>query len=390
MKHLLPAVVGLLAAAMPGTSASPHWEAVVINMDRRPDRLERFAKTLQKKEPWLLENGRTCRVQGRDGGLMHLPSLHKKGSFLTPRQVPSVVHEATVLVHDGWMTREALDMAAEEASSWPNMTQGGMGLFLGHAAAWRHIVDKELDYGLVMEDDLLLFSKSFHEEVSKILSQDGPVPWHLLYLQRCDDPLWMKERTWWDDGEADTRIEFATSSLTSINPQQVVTCTGAYVVTKAGAQILLERGFPATFQLDYQLAYVPGLVRAAMSPPLAQCQEIFKDEHGTRQRDTDVQQYQAAYMVAHPPPFSHMGGGNLFGTSKSFFPSKERASFEGGSTERGSKVSDSIRGMTAVSDRSNGLSKAADSLSKAVASAHRLLNGSPLPTLPPPQILECQ
>mmetsp|Transcript_51918 Transcript_51918/g.121493 ORF Transcript_51918/g.121493 Transcript_51918/m.121493 type:complete len:400 (-) Transcript_51918:1-1200(-) len=280
--------------------STPKWEALVINMDKRHDRLERFAQTLQANEPWLLQDGRTCRVHGRDGSTISLPTA--SGAFLQPRvDVPLEVHEANLLLHDGWMSKEAISQASDPESRWPNMTTGGMGLYLGHAAAWKHVVDKGLDYALVMEDDLLLFSQAFHEEVSDLLSKVPIVPWHLLYLQRCDDPLWMKERTWWQDGEASNRIEFEKSMLVMMDPGRTVTCTGAYIITKAGAEVLLEHSFPATYQLDYQLGHVPGLARAAMSPPLAQCQEIFKDSHGTRKRDTDVQQYEAAKLVAHPP-----------------------------------------------------------------------------------------
>jgi len=389
--QFLVALIGALAFGASLAYAAgprPKWEALVINMDKRHDRLERFARTVQAHEPWLLQDGHTCRIHGRDGATIHVPT--SSGSFLQPHlNVPMEVREANLLLHDGWMTKEAVSQASDPESRWPNMTTGGMGLYLGHAAAWKHVVDKGLDYALVMEDDLLLFSKSFQAQVSQLLSQAQPVPWHLLYLQRCDDPLWMKERTWWQDGEADNRIEFDKSTLMMLEQGRTVTCTGAYIITQAGAEVLLEHSFPATYQLDYQLGHVPGLMRAAMSPPLAQCQEVFKDSHGTRKRDTDVQQFEAAKLVAHPPVIYSTGWNspNLrsprWSDDHLFQHSSEQAS-SFGYGRHGVQV-----GAQSDADRAASLSAAAvDGLSKAVAAARQHLMKSTTVKTPLPAVAE--
>merc|ERR1712087_942098 len=119
------------------------------------------------------------------------------------------------------------------------MTAGAVGLFLGHAAAWHHIVKKKLDYGIVFEDDLTLYSPSFADEVSAILKSPARPHWDFLYLQQ-DGTVWPKNQPW-------PYKESRKSTLRTLS--ELVPNTGAYIVTQVGAQKLLSGTFPATKQL---------------------------------------------------------------------------------------------------------------------------------------------
>mmetsp|Transcript_9710 Transcript_9710/g.17067 ORF Transcript_9710/g.17067 Transcript_9710/m.17067 type:complete len:511 (+) Transcript_9710:37-1569(+) len=217
-----------------------------------------------------------------------LPAKHAAGLV-----VPTELTDRRTIVGSGWTTDKTLLTAFQHMNEaqWPTMTYGGIGLYLGHAAAWQHVVDKQLDYGLIFEDDLTMFAPNFEKDVSEILNGrvKSDIDWDFLYLQRCDDMDWEKERSWWGRGRKAMRRTATKSVAVEIDNHETVTCTGAYVVTLSGAKKLLNGAFPATIQLDYALGYIPGLRRAALSPPVAQCQEVVKNMFGDKVRDTDVQ-----------------------------------------------------------------------------------------------------
>lgn len=232
------------------------WEAMVINLDRRPDRLERFVKALQTSEPWLLATGKLCRIAGRDGAHLSLPrGRHLRAGRtegvkkrLAEVVIPKSLMDVDALVRDGWTTPVALAAALSSNSTWPQMTAGGLGLYLGHAAAWQHVVNSDLDFGVVLEDDLTLFAPTFAGQVAEILGgrEDQAFvfrsPWDLLYLQRCNDDAWPKPRA--GDLVHHQPPQSVHSAEVPVPTGEVTTCTGAYIITKRGAEIMLADGFP--------------------------------------------------------------------------------------------------------------------------------------------------
>mmetsp|Transcript_101431 Transcript_101431/g.160388 ORF Transcript_101431/g.160388 Transcript_101431/m.160388 type:complete len:382 (-) Transcript_101431:153-1298(-) len=286
----------------------PQWVGMVINMKRRSQRLQRFRDALLKDEPWLLRASSMCRILGRDGeelataiSNVTLPEFeharaeahnasHLRISGTLPA-VPASLRDPVALLADGWITEEAIIDAGAAQDVWPQMTAGGVGLYLSHAAAWQYVLNKNLDYGLIFEDDLTLFSPSFEKNVSSILSGYSQW-WDMLYLQRCDDELWPKRRIF-DHVPGRPRVPNSVLEtypvVTPIEAEDLVPCTGAYIITREGAEKLLRHALPANEQLDKQIGRVANFKRAALSPPVAQCWEIFKNKHGHYHRDTDVQ-----------------------------------------------------------------------------------------------------
>mmetsp|Transcript_42158 Transcript_42158/g.65789 ORF Transcript_42158/g.65789 Transcript_42158/m.65789 type:complete len:413 (-) Transcript_42158:7-1245(-) len=280
-------------------STRPRWATFVINLDRRPTRLQRFKEALLRDEPWLLENGTICRVRGRDGQEIsrNAARIFRKPTRSSlrhkiPSLVPESVEDLDSLVQDGWVATSAAETAESSDAVWPAMTRGGIGLYFGHVDAWRKVWESNVDYGLIFEDDATLFSPRFEEEVSRIVARPLNVAasWDFLYLQRCNDDLWLKERSDWSIGDTKLPKNLGKPALVRIMDRETVTCTGAYIITRSGAKKLLEGALPATMQLDYQLGNVTGLRRAALSPPVAQCSEVITDSNGKKRRDTDVQQ----------------------------------------------------------------------------------------------------
>jgi len=357
----------------------PSWASLVINLDRRPDRLKVFTVALAEQAPWLLKRSSMCRISGRDGHELlnaaeqqhlhfHLgaanhshngsynyshngsynyshndpnetidekpsvdssarfvakyahndpnetideePSVDSSARFvanyaasyskgnITSGPLPHVMRDPSSLVADGWITEAAMYQAVNGTDGWPAMTAGGIGLYLAHADAWQQIIKMKLDYGIIFEDDLTLFAPSFESHVSSVLAKHDQVvnnswSWDLLYLQR-DNKAWPKRRASQNVPKDEPRIPMgvylADPVVVPIDPGEVVPCTGAYILTRQGAEKLLSNSFPMHDQLDWQLGNVPGLRRASFSPPVAQCWEIYRDRNGERHRDTDVQQ----------------------------------------------------------------------------------------------------
>lgn len=266
----------------------PNWGAAVINLDRRPDRLRRFALALNASEPWLLRSGRLCRVRGRDGRDWldrhhgEAPAMPRRspleGMANGSRRVPLQMSEA---VDGGWFSDSAVRMLRSTTAVWPAMTAGGAGLYLGHADAWQQVVSRGWDYGLIFEDDLTLFAPTFEAYASKALVGGlRSVDWDLLYLQHDNCPFWKKN----------TPYPFTHYQASEEQDVHItVFDTAAYIVTQRGARKLLAGAFPAGEQLDAALFGMGGLRRALLLPPVAQADETRTPSTGIAYRDTDVQ-----------------------------------------------------------------------------------------------------
>jgi len=336
---LLPGVITLTIQNTNQSRSHSHvrWGSMVINLDRRPRRLAGFADAVQKHEPWLLRAGSMCRIRGRDG--LEFPLADKQSTAQNERDaqsqavgrvrnkgttsanarararatenrfqtdVPRSLRDPPSLVSGGWLTDVAMAIASTTHTHWPQMTPGGIGLYLGHAAAWKHIVDANLDYGLVFEDDMRLFSPHFESYVYSILvANDKYLSWDMLYLQRCGDKDWPKLTPSQHDPQESKEVPLSVwvndPVAQSVKPKQVVLCTAAYILTRLGAQKLLNGGFPANEQLDWQIGLVPGFRRALVDPPLAQAWEIHTDEDGEAYRDTDVQVHGDGVVKGYNP-----------------------------------------------------------------------------------------
>lgn len=274
------------------------WEAIVINLDRRPDRLQRFAKALNASAPWMFARGQVCRLHGRDGLKLlevegpQLPSLTRwssSKSFLKNSAVRGALANALSdpiprdplkeeeLINDGWLASEASTTVHSKGTVWPKMTAGGVGLYLSHAEAWRYVMDKGLDFGVIFEDDAVIYSPRFANELSRIVEGRQKWEWDFLYLQ-LDVESWPKNRPCPYKSSRPSQ-ELPTAGL--------IPNTGAYIVTRQGAAKLLKGAFPAKLQLDAQLGKVPELKRARLDPIVVQCDERTQvADHWYRDTDT--------------------------------------------------------------------------------------------------------
>jgi len=243
------------------------WEAMVINLDRRPDRLHNFTAAVRAKAPDVAK--RLCRVRGIDGREM----ANASSAF---------DHFEKTIVSRGLVSEKNLNLAmgAVKSKKWNHLSLGAIGLYLAHAQAWARIVDKDLDFGLVFEDDLVLYGKGF-DRALRMVEKMSPSSWDWVYLQSCKRDAARPEDSWPKDGaEPEKKPELVRCSTDK------VPCTGLYAVSRSGAKKLLRDAFPIKEQLDLAVMDMASLTRWRFVPPVAQV-----SENHTYWYDTDVQDY---------------------------------------------------------------------------------------------------
>lgn len=251
-----PQLDSLAAASLPASGAAAaagevRWDAFVLSLKRRPERLNGFIQALKEQEPWILS--RLNYVWAVDGKELSLD--------MTARDA---------LVNNGFVANSDLKQSLKEplALVWWDLSPGAIGCYLSHAMAWEQIVERNLDYGLVFEDDMRHFSKAFEGSVRSSLIETKTSPGDIVYLQHCDSS------SEWPRGSP-TPPE-GSSFVRHLDSDLIVPCTAGYMVSQRAARQLLHRAFPIKTQLDRAMAgdTVKGLSRLRFEPALAQVGNI--------------------------------------------------------------------------------------------------------------------
>jgi GR25 family glycosyltransferase involved in LPS biosynthesis len=111
-------------------------------------------------------------------------------------------------------------------------------LSIKHLLAWIDICEKNLDYGILLEDDVIIFpglTYDFNEQLKKT-----PDDWDLIFFGSGDDHR-VPERT---DGRG----------VYKMTPPRVK-CTDSYAVSNKAAKKLRDLMFPVSMPLDFELQY---------------------------------------------------------------------------------------------------------------------------------------
>eukprot|EP00928_Gymnodinium_smaydae_P020123 TRINITY_DN17777_c0_g1_i2.p1 TRINITY_DN17777_c0_g1~~TRINITY_DN17777_c0_g1_i2.p1 ORF type:complete len:486 (+),score=121.28 TRINITY_DN17777_c0_g1_i2:96-1553(+) len=248
-------VLADVSATPPDAGAeAPKWEAFVVTLRRRTERLRGFVNALAEQEPWVLE--RLSPIWAVDGKMLAADKVAKK-----------------TLVSNGFIELRQAETAMEEplAYLWWDLSPGAIGCYLSHAMAWEQIVKRGLDYGLVFEDDTRHFAKGFGDAVkSKVLERKG-ANGDIVYLQHCD------ASANWPRGSEVAPVEPSTPHI--LDSDLIVPCTAAYMISQKAARQLLRYAFPLSTQLDRALAglAVRGLTRMRFEPALAQVGKVSEE-----------------------------------------------------------------------------------------------------------------
>jgi len=119
------------------------------------------------------------------------------------------------------------------------MTSGELGCYLSHVRVWQKIVDEQLDYGVILEDDILLQD---HIQQGLETIKDIQQPWDLIKL--AEEPVKRK---------AVHQIPIGDFSLITYNKIPSRTC--AQAISLSGAQKLLATSANINRPIDIELQY---------------------------------------------------------------------------------------------------------------------------------------
>lgn len=244
---------GLLADANAATVGRRAPPCLLINLDRRPDRLHRAHRLLDGRLVWRRLRG----VDGRDASAALLRDAVAAPRAMLDDPTPTVLRDGRF---------------------WPRLTYGAIGCAVSHRAAWRWLRLSPTDECvLVLEDDVSGLCDDFERRLRDLLARLASKPhWRLCLLgshERSDAPLLARR---------------ARLSLCELEQGQSSTGLFGYLLHRRALPLLLGGGvFPLREQLDVALS--TGLewghgARWEAVPPLLTAPRSEAEGH-----DTDVQ-----------------------------------------------------------------------------------------------------
>jgi len=134
----------------------------LINLERRPDRLERFMKTYRESD---MKNISLSKINGVDG------------SEIDINKVPlSEVAKGEL---------KQIETTGFRSKHY-QLTRGAIGCYLSHVKVWKDIIENEHAHGLIFEDDVNL-PVDINEQIHKSM-KDVPKDWDIiLFGFHCKD-----------------------------------------------------------------------------------------------------------------------------------------------------------------------------------------------------------
>lgn len=120
----------------------------ILNLDRRKDRLDDFQEMMGSSVPWMC--AQTCRVSA--------PDASSWGKQLAESIIPASTTASESLpgfTPGGASWKEVSSLGPRHISSdgW-KLTKGGVGSLVGHALVWEHVLQNNIPWAVVFEDDV--------------------------------------------------------------------------------------------------------------------------------------------------------------------------------------------------------------------------------------------
>lgn len=198
------ALVGLDRAR---SAPEPGYAALLLNMDRHPERLGRFER-----------RARAARID-----FERVPGVDASGIDAGAVVDPAALRRMEASVRRGYRLEHR------------DLTPGSVGCYLGHLAVLeRHLASDRADQVLLVFEDDADVPRGFWQSV-RDLTADGH-PWDVLLLGSLNDaPVWERQ--------AGPSVRVSRFYLTH-----------AYAVTPRGARTILEHAMPIRVQYDSLLA----------------------------------------------------------------------------------------------------------------------------------------
>ena len=143
-------------------SASLFEKTYLINLDRRPDRLERFMKSFEASDVNKIQLTKISAVDGGELDISKVPLSEVARGEL--KQIETT----------GFRSKHY------------QLTRGAIGCYLSHVKVWRDIVDNGHRHGLIFEDDVNIPKDLYHkmEKSMKNIPNDWDI---ILFGYHCKD-----------------------------------------------------------------------------------------------------------------------------------------------------------------------------------------------------------
>jgi GR25 family glycosyltransferase involved in LPS biosynthesis len=163
------------------------------------------------------------------------------GSLLTQDEITDLVLEGIIEPTHHSETDLSLKNAGklvrmnEFACREPFMNSSEIGVFLSHYNIWKDILDKEIPFTIIFEDDAKLETKIFAKELEKIMD-NAPENFDIISLYKHEDQL--------------TRKFINYNDIFYLTDAKVWGAT-AYIITLNAVKELLENIIPIKYPVDY-------------------------------------------------------------------------------------------------------------------------------------------
>eukprot|EP00927_Polykrikos_kofoidii_P044076 TRINITY_DN38142_c0_g2_i1.p1 TRINITY_DN38142_c0_g2~~TRINITY_DN38142_c0_g2_i1.p1 ORF type:complete len:648 (-),score=101.26 TRINITY_DN38142_c0_g2_i1:68-1963(-) len=236
------------------------FRVFLVNLDRRYDRLQRFAKRLEVSGVADILSPRLCRVPAVDGSRQD--------------QMQRLVQEHIV-------EQRKMDEAQSNLRTgnvWNRITPGGIGNYASHLDALRLIANnRSLDFGVVIEDDVIFFSDDFRSRFEELwLPEHGA-----LKVWRKADYIWLQHDGggWPKGGFRDESLGTRLVDFRGTWPKNL----SLYAISRRAAKRLLQRLVPIKNAIDMIVPGISSVHQWGFLPPIAQ--GVLAQQDGN---DTDI------------------------------------------------------------------------------------------------------
>ncbi|MFT5085262.1 MAG: glycosyl transferase family 25 [Lentisphaeria bacterium] len=125
-------------------------------------------------------------------------------------------------------------------SFYKTLGAGEIGCYLSHINVWNEIIARQLDYAVILEDDISIASVDFNKLMESVAS--FPSEWHYIKLLARGNPKF-------------ERNQACGNGFNLVTYKKVPTRTGAQIVSREGAKRLLASCQPFGRPIDVDLRY---------------------------------------------------------------------------------------------------------------------------------------
>ncbi|AYV80656.1 MAG: glycosyltransferase family 25 [Harvfovirus sp.] len=128
----------------------------------------------------------------------------------------------------------------DDSTSYRKLRKGEIGCYFSHLKCWELILSSGKEYGIVLEDDVVL-DDNFRDEFNSLFSELEKHKWDYVCLGRRCNPKWFDERNCNYGQQINKNFYY---------PSLVGYATFAYVIKRGVIEGLLRKTFPISKPID--------------------------------------------------------------------------------------------------------------------------------------------